>query len=342
MRGIIKALATGVALAAASLALAEAARSADFYAGKTIRLITGGNAGGGYDTHSRLLANFIVKHIPGRPDIVVQNMPEGSGIGAANYVYNVSKKDGTEIGQFNRDALILALLGEKAARFTIDGFIWLGTPADYTQNVFIAAIRGNFPFKSFDDVRNAKTPLNFGNTGTVLPYLVRDALGANIKVIEGYKGDIFLAMARGEIDGMVTSFATAKLTNAEMLANGTMRVVVQFGRDTRLPDLPDAPTAMELVRTPADRDLMRFFEVGLHMGFPFAVPPGVPADRVQILRDAFRNTMKDPEYEAAVRKTNLEFAPVDGEHLTEAIHEAVRASPETVARYKALAAGGGR
>jgi tripartite-type tricarboxylate transporter receptor subunit TctC len=342
MKAIIKAMAMGAALAAASFGLLRTAQANDFYAGKTIRLITGGNAGGGYDTHSRLLANFMTKHIPGRPDIVVQNMPEGSGMGAANYVFNVSKKDGTEIGQFNRDALILALLGDKAARFTIDGFIWLGTPADYSQNVFIAAIRGSFPFKSFDDVRNAKDPLNFGNTGTVLPYLVRDALGANIKVIEGYKGDIFLAMARGEIDGMVTSYATAKLANADMLAKGTMRVIVQFGRDTRLPELPDAPTAMELARTPADRELMNFFEVGLHMGFPFAVPPGVPADRVKILRDAFRDTMKDPEYEAAVRKTNLEFSPVDGEHLTEAIRKAVKTSPETVARYKALAAGGGR
>src|SRR5262245_42841407 len=161
------------------------ATAADFYSGKTIRIITGGNAGGGYDTHSRLFAAHLGRHIPGTPDIVVQNMPAGSGMGAANYVYNVSKKDGTELGQFNRDPLILALLGDKLAKFRLQGFSWLGTPADYSKNVFVAAIRGDLPYKEIADMRVAKTPLNFGNTGTVLPYLIKDAMGANIRIIEG-------------------------------------------------------------------------------------------------------------------------------------------------------------
>lgn len=309
----------------------------EFFAGKTIRIITGGNAGGGYDTHSRLVAGHMGRHIPGTPDIIVQNMPEGSGMGAANYVYNVSKKDGTELGQFNRDALILALLGDKAARFTLQGFHWLGTPADYTQNVFVAAIRGNLPHKGMKDIRAAKTPLAFGNTGTVLPYLIRDAMGANIRIIEGYKNDVFLALQRGETDGLVTSYAVIKLAHAEMLASKTMRLIVQFGRDQRLPELADVPTAKELAITQADRDLMAFFEAGLHLGFPFAAPPGVPNDRLALLREGFRLTMADQSYVAALKKTSLEYSPLLGDKLTADILQMVNASPETIERYKRLA-----
>ena len=316
------------------------ALAADFYAGKAIRIITGGNAGGGYDTHSRLIASYLGQHIPGHPDFVVQNMPEGSGIGAANYVFNVSKKDGTEIGQFNRDALIVALLGEKLAKFTLKEFNWLGTPADYRENVFVAAIRGNIPYTGFDDIRQISKPLAFGNTGTVLPYLVKDAMGANIRIIEGYKGDTFLALQRGEIDGLTTSYALIKLGHADLLADKTLRLIVQFGRDDRLPELPDVPTATELARNPADRDLMAFFDAGLHLGFPFAAPPGIPEDRLQLLRDGFRQTLQDPAYIAALRKTNLEYSPMSGEKLTAAILQMTNATPETIERYKRLAADG--
>lgn len=327
-------LATGLLL----LVLATSgAVAADFYAGKAIRIITGGNAGGGYDTHSRLIAGHLARHIPGTPDVIVQNMPEGSGMGAANYVYNVAKKDGTDLGQFNRDALILALLGDKAARFTLQGFHWLGTPADYSENVFVAAIRGNLAHKGMEDIRASKTPLAFGNTGTVLPYLIKDAMGANIRIIEGYKNDVFLALQRGEIDGLVTSYAVIKLAHAEMLANKDMRIIIQFGRDQRLAELSDVPTAKELAITPADRDLMAFFEAGLHLGFPFAAPPGVPDDRIATLREGFRLTMQDQTYAAAVRKTNLEYAPLAGDKLTADILRMVKASPDTIERYKRLA-----
>jgi tripartite-type tricarboxylate transporter receptor subunit TctC len=298
---------------------------------------TGGNAGGGYDTHSRLLAAHLGRHIPGTPDIVVQNMPAGSGIGAANYVYNISKKDGTELGQFNRDALILALLGDKLAKFTLQGFSWLGTPADYSENVFVAAVRGDLPYKDMADIRAAKTPLNFGNTGTVLPHLIKDAMGANIRIIEGYRGDTFLALERGEIDGLTTSYALIKLAHADLLASKSIRIIVQFGREQRLPELSDVPTAMELAQTPADRDLMAFFDAGLHLGFPFAAPPGLPEDRIATLREGFRLTMEDADYVAALRKASLEFAPLTGDRLTAAILQMTQASAETIDRYKRLA-----
>lgn len=329
--------ATGSAFLSLISLACTGATAADFYAGKTIRIVTGGNAGGGYDTHSRLVAGHLSRHIPGAPDVIVQNMPEGSGMGAANYVYNVAKKDGTDLGQFNRDALILALLGEKAAKFTLPGFHWLGTPADYSQNVFVAAIRGNLPHQGMEEIRKASTPLAFGNTGTVLPYLIKDAMGANIRIIEGYKNDVFLALQRGEIDGLVTSYAVIKLAHAEMLANKTMRIIIQFGRDQRLAELADVPTAKELALTPADKDLMAFFEAGLHLGFPFAAPPGVPPDRIAILRKGFNATMQDPTYVAALRKTKLEYAPVAGDKLAADILRMTSASAATIERYKRLA-----
>lgn len=317
--------------------------AADFYEGKSIRIVTGGNVGGGYDTHTRLIAAYLGRHIPGNPQVIVQNMPEGSGIAAANYIFNAAKTDGTELGQFNRDALIVPLLGGNLAKFRLEDFNWIGTPANYTDNVFVVIIRSALPYKDMNDVRQAATPLNFGNMGTVLAPLIKDAMGANIKVIEGYKGDMGLALQRGEIDGMVTDYALIKGTKPEWLADKFIRIIAQYGSERRSPELPDVPTAQELAQTPEDLALIKFCELALNLGFPFAAPPGVPADRVALLRQAFQATVKDPDYVTALRKARLEYSPDSGEKLRANILEATRASPETIARYKILAGeAGGR
>ncbi|HWG03556.1 MAG TPA: tripartite tricarboxylate transporter substrate-binding protein [Beijerinckiaceae bacterium] len=334
----------GRAIAAllAFIAIGSAGRAADFYDGKTIRIVTGGNPGGGYDAYTRLIASYIGRHIPGSPALLVQNMPEGSGIGAANYIFNIAKKDGTDLGQFNRDALIESLLGQQLAKFTLQDFNWIGTPANYSANVFVVVIRAALPYHSMADLRAASTPLNFGNMGTVLAYLVKDAMGANLKIIEGYKGDLGLALQRGEIDGLVTDYALVKLAHPDWLANGLIRIIAQYGGDRRLPELPDVPTAQELALTPDDLALIRFCELGLHLGFPFAAPPGVPPDRVELLRRAFAATVEDADYVSAVRKANLEYSPMSGEKLADDVVEATQASPATIARYKMLAETGGR
>jgi tripartite-type tricarboxylate transporter receptor subunit TctC len=316
--------------------------AADFYEGKSIRLITGGNAGGGYDTHTRLIAAYLGRHIPGNPEVIVQNMPEGSGIGAANYIFNVAKKDGTELGQFNRDALTLSLLGDNVAKFRLEEFNWIGTPADYSNNVFVVVIRSALPYKNMEDVRKAATPLNFGNMGTVLAHLVKDAMGGNIKIIEGYKGDMGLALQRGEIDGLTTDYALIKLVHPDWISDKFARFIAQFGTERLKPELADVPTARELAQSPEDLALIKFCELTLHLGFPFAAPPDVPTDRVETLRQAFQATVADPDYIAALRDASLEHSPVSGETLRANILEATRASPETIARYKQLAEEGGR
>ena len=319
-----------------------AARPADFYEGKSIRIVTGGNAGGGYDAHTRLIGSYIGRHIPGNPSFIVQNMPEGSGIAAANYIFNVAKKDGTDLGQFNRDALIASLLGEQLTKFRLGEFNWIGTPANYTENVFVVVIRAALPYQNMTQVRAASTPLNFGNMGTVLAHLVKDAMGANLKIIEGYKGDMGLALQRGEIDGLTTDYALIKLEHPDWLSDHLIRIIAQFGGDQRSPELPDVPTAQELAQTPEDLALIKFCELGLHLGFPFAAPPGVPEERVGLLRQAFAATVVDPDYVAAVRNANLEYSPMLGDKLSGDILAATRARPETIARYKRLAEAGGR
>jgi tripartite-type tricarboxylate transporter receptor subunit TctC len=311
--------------------------AADFYKDKTVLLIAGGNAGGSYDTHARLVAAHLGKHIPGNPAVIIQSMPGAGGVAAANHVFNISKKDGTELVQVNRDALIRPLLGDDFVKFKLAEYNWLGTPTKYDGNAFAIFVRSDLPYRSMDDLRNAKTPVNFGARSLFVP-LIRDALGANIKIILGYKGEEdYLALERGEIDGLGGSYADIPRQKPEWLAKNFIRFVTQFGSDTRLPQLADAPTGRELAKTPADLALIKFSELSLTLGVPFAAPPGVPNDRVALLRKAFDDTMVDPEYVAALKKVGLEYSPKGGQALGNDMQNATTsASPEIIERYKRL------
>jgi tripartite-type tricarboxylate transporter receptor subunit TctC len=325
--------------AAALLAALTAgpAQAADFYQGKTIKMIVGGSVGGGYDTYSRLLATHLAKHLPGNPGVVVQNMPDGGGLVGANYVYNVAEKDGTAISLIARDALTQPLLGQELAKFDPSKFNWLGTPASYGDNAFALYIRSALPQKSIDDMRKADKPLIFGNRGSVFLPLTQEALGANMKVLESYQGnEVSLAMERSEIDGTGTSYTNVMRQNGDWVSKGFIRVVVQYGHEKRSSLLPDVPTAQELAKSPDDLALIRFAELSLTLGYPYAAPPGVPPERVAMLRKAFDETMQDPEYKAAMQKAGLEYSPNSGPNLANDIAQATKASPGVIARYKKL------
>lgn len=313
--------------------------SSSFYEGRTLKIVTGGSVGAGYDAQTRLVASHIGRHIPGNPAVIVQNMPAGSGMASINHTYARAPKDGTEIGQFNRDSMLAKLLGHPQALFDLEEFNWLGTPASYSESAWVVIIRSDLPYKNLEDIRKAEKPVIFGNGRSILIPVLRNVLGANIAVIEGYRGrQLHLAFERGEIDGFGSGYDTLTRDQADWIADKKLRFIVQYGSGKRIADLPDVPTAGEAAKNADDQALVEFCELSLTLGFPFAAPPGVPADRVQTLRKAFDSAVKDPEYFAGAKRAGLETTPRSGEALAEAVMRAARTPPSLLERYKQLAA----
>lgn len=329
--------------AMSSSALAQPA--GDFFKGKTVKLIVGASAVGGYNAYARLVSRHMGKHITGAPTMIVQNMPAGAGIAASNHVFNVSEKDGTEIGVFNRYAVVAPLLGTEQAKYKAEEFNWLGTPAGYGNNAYVFVIHGNLPHRTIDDLRKANPPLNVGNVGAAPIKVLQEALGLSLRVIGGYQADALdIAFERGEVDGHTIGWQTMQSTRPHWIEKGTARPVIQFGRTERLPALKDVPTGRELARTPEDRVLLEFVEAPLLIGYPFALPPRVPADRVALLRRAFEQTMAEAEFQAEVAKASLEFSPKTGNEIQALIAGLAKVSPTVIQRYKAAAgeAAGGK
>ena len=318
-----------------------AAHASSFYEGRILKIVTGGSIGAGYDAQTRLVAAHIGRHIPGAPSVIVQNMPAGSGMASVNHTYARAAKDGTEIGQFNRDAMLAKLLGHQQALFELEEFNWLGSPASYRESAWVIVIRSELPYKNLEDVRKAEKPVIFGNVRSVLLPVLRNVLGANIKIIEGYEGrQMHLAFERGEIDGIGAGYDTLTRDRPDWIKDKKLRFIVQYGSGKRIADLPDVPTASESTKNSDDQALVEFCELSLTLGFPFAAPPGVPADRVQILRKAFDSAVNDPEYFAAAKRAGLETTPRSGEALADAVRRAARTPPALLERYKELAAEG--
>ena len=311
---------------------------ADFYAGKTIRIAVGGDSGGGHDVHARLIAAYFGKYLPGNPSIVVQGMPGAGGVTAANYIFNAASKDGLEIGLFNRDALLLPLLDPNSARFRPERFNWIGTPASYADDAYLIVVRSGLGYRTMDDVRKASPPLNIAHHGTPLIPLVKEGLGASAKIITGYRGssEAILAFQRNEVDGIGASYVNLMRRFPDWVSTDKVRVIVQYGHETRLDGLPDVPTARELARTPDDLALIKLTELPLTFGFPIAAPSETPTDRVQELRRAFSSVMQDPGYRAAIEKAGVEFSPRSGEDLAADIKDVMGVRPDVVARYRLI------
>lgn len=308
----------------------------DFYSGKTIKIIVGSSAGGGYDSYARLLSRHMGKYIPGQPNVVVVNMPGADGIISANHLYNLADKDGTVFGTFNRYVVLLSLLGSKQARFDPVKFGWLGTTASYSDNAYLLVIRSALPHRNISDLRNPDMPIHLGNSGTDVPAVLKEALGLNFKVVAGYKGsdDLEIAFERGEVDAHTSGWTSIQSRHDDWIKNGFIRPMIQFGRVNRLPALAEVPTARELTTNPEDRALIEFAELPLIIARPFAAPSDVPKERLELLRAAFSKVMVDAQYLADGKKQKLELTPIDGASVSKLV-EAITSAPSSVVdRYK--------
>jgi tripartite-type tricarboxylate transporter receptor subunit TctC len=299
-----------------------------------------------YDQWSRILAAHMGRHIPGNPGFVVQNMPGAGHKIAANYLYSKTKPDGLSlIGSIVPSLYFDQLIGRKEVQYDWAKFVWIGSPV---QGEYQMYMRSDSPYKSMDDVRSAKEPPKCGAQGTsdtayYLPKLFEETLGTKFNLVTGYPGgpEIDLAVERGEI--LCRAFTIEAFLSREPYhtwrKNGFVRNIIQTGRK-RDPKLGDTPTMYELMdryKTPdASRSLANVVLAAGALGRPMLGTPGIPSDRVKILRDAFNATMKDPEFLAELDKRKFDLDPTSGEELDKIVKEAMGQTPETIARLKKL------
>ena len=331
-------------LPAASLIFSSALHAqAPFYQGKNITLIIGNQAGGLYDLWARLIANHIGKQIPGNPNITAQNMPAAGSLVAANYLYNVAKPDGLTIGAVIPGIYTDQLIGRKEVQFDWARFNWIGTP-EQTEWVFIT--RADSPYKSIEDIRSATEPPKCGSTGTgsflyQVPKLLEETLGMKLNMVTGYTGgpDVDLAIERGEVLCRSVS-VTAFFGREPYIAwgkKGFVRSLAQTGkkRDISLGDVRTVYELMEQYKTPEiGRRLATVMLASNIFGRPWLTPPGVPTERVRILRKAWNRTVKDPEFLAEAKKRRWPVEPILGEELDSLAKEVVTQPQEVIQRLK--------
>jgi tripartite-type tricarboxylate transporter receptor subunit TctC len=334
-----------VSFAVLFLWAAGAHAQAPFYQGKTITIIVGYQGGDGYDIWARLLAPHMGKHIPGNPGFVVQNMPGAGSMIAANQVYNVAKPDGLTMAAVGPSLYLDQVIGKKEVQFDWAKFGWVGS-TETTPWLFYMST--NTPFKTMEDVRKAKeapkcSATSTGTSGHFIPKLAGEALGAKFTVVMGYQGgsEQDLAFERGEVVcrslSIPTFFAREPFTTWRK--ENRVRILMQTGRK-RDPKMPDVPTIHELMneyKTPAStRALVTAVLASGDIGRPFITPPGVPADRLAMLRDAFRKTMSDPGFLAEVKARKFVADPEYGEDLEKIAKEIVSQPREIAERMKKL------
>jgi tripartite-type tricarboxylate transporter receptor subunit TctC len=324
-RGLFGLLALGL-----SAGPAPAQSSADFYKGQTVTIILSSAPGGGYDAVARTLAQHLPRHIPGSPTVVVKNMAGAGGIVAANFLYNVAPKDGLTIGGLQNNVPFEPLFGTKEANFDPTKFIWLGTPSYETA---ILTVWHTAPVDKWEQARTTELTMgSSGNNSTPSFYgrLLNEVLGLKLKIIVGYESQThaFLAMEREEINGYPSVFYNSLVaTKPTWLPEKKVKLLVQMGGQKEK-DLADVPLLSDLVTKPEDKALVEAAIGPLTAGRPYLLPPGVPADRVAIMRKAFAETFKDPEFLAEAEKRRLGVnAPRDGQGLQEVIERVYKNTP---------------
>lgn len=330
-------------VAAASLAgAARAASVEEFYKGKTVHFVVGGSAGGGYDVYTRLIARRFAEYLPGKPNIVVQNMPGAGMLIAANYIFNSAPRDGTYIGHWSGPLILQHMMGNPAVKFEGRKFGWLGMP---TPDSLVCILTERSGIKTAEEWRKAKTKVKLGaigpgTSGTDDTKLLGAAAGFPMQLIEGFKGtaDIRAAAEQGEVDGTCSfGWQSAKVTWANALRAGQVHVVLQTTLDAH-PELKGVPLAVDFARTEEGKKLLRIAGDLYGKQRLYSVPPQVPEERLRALQKAFIETLKDPQILAEAEKARLEINPIDGPGIEKMVSGLYEIEPAIVNRIKQLLA----
>ncbi len=325
---------TSCAVLLASLIVATTSAAdpvADFYSGKMVTIVVGSEPGGTYDLYGRTLARHISKHIPGKPQTIVQNLTGAGSYLAARRIYSVAPQDGTQIGALGAALPYQQLYDPAAPPLDIARINWIGSTSAYHMFMLV---RGDMPVRTIEDLRKTETvqaTIAPGQSNSLVVAAIREALGARIKGINGHKSmnDAMLALQRGEINGYPTMPEEAlRRAYGKQLADGDIRLVLQFGPEP-LKDYPDLPWALALAQNDDDRMLIELATGFLKTGYVYMMGPDVPKDRVTAMRKAFMDALDDPELRAEAKKQTLNIAPIEGEKIAQMLAQAY-ALPQSV------------
>ena len=321
------------------------AQETPFYKDKSIRIIVGFTAGGLYDQYARILSRHMPKYIPGNPNIIVQNMPGAGSLSATNYVYSVAKPDGLTLGMIGSGIYLDQMLGRKEASFDVAKLAWLGS---VDQRDLVLYMKADSQWKSMDDILNISEPAKCGATGTsdlttIMLNILEETLGAKFNNVRGYPGgvEIDLAIEKGEIHcrgtGITTHFAREPYFSWHK--SGFDRHIVQTGakKDSRLPDAPTLSELMDKKKTPAlSRNVARVMLVSATLGRPLIGTPGIPPERIKVLREAYLKAFAEPEVIQEAKRSRLDLETLPGTEVETQIREVMNQPKEVIERVKKL------
>jgi len=325
--------------------MSAAQAQAPFYQGKTITIVAGTKAGDVYDLYARLMAEYLPKYIPGSPNIVVQNVAGAASLIAANQVYNVAKPDGLTIGALFPALYMEQLIKRPEVKFDWSKWNWIGSTVTSNHLMYM---RADTQYKTIDDMRKATTAPKCGATGVAstgyyMPKLMEETIGTKFDIVSGYVSgqDIDLAVERGELQCRAFTI-TAYFAREPFITwrkRNFVNVLIQTGskRDARLKDTPTIYELMDKYTTSdSGRRLAKVILAAGDFGRPIVAPPGVPAERVKILRDAFDKAIKDPAALAEAEKRRLEIDPTSAQEMEALAKEVMASSPDVVERMRKL------
>jgi tripartite-type tricarboxylate transporter receptor subunit TctC len=313
-----------------------AAAQRDFFAGQTVSIVVGSAAGGSYDLYARMVARHIGRHIPGNPTVIVRNMPGANSAVTANHVYEAAPKDGTTLGAPLNTIPLGELLEPEKVKFKAAEFNWLGavsSPANVLATWHTSGI------KTIEDAQNKEVSIGATTLGTsqdMYPHMANHLFGTRFKVVTGYKGgaEVNLAMERGEVQGRgANTYIAYRFQNADWIRDQKLNFVFQM-TDERDPELKDVPTLLEYARTDEQKQIINIMITTEMIGRSLLAPPGVPADRVAMLRKALTDTVKDAEFLADTEKAKLEVSPIPGEKLQAMVKTLMATPPAVVEKYR--------
>ena len=321
----------------------QAQTAEDFYSSHSLTLLIPSSTGGINDLAGRVVAEHLGRFIPGHPKIVPENSSNASGAVLANRIYNDAPRDGSTIAIIERAVPQLAVQGHPDVRFDPLKMNWLGSLSSYENDAFMLAVNVTNPVKTIADLKSSTTLIRLGAMGpgiTNLTFAIlsKQLLGLNVDVAGGYSGaaPIFAAMRRGDVDGQVIGLGSLKGSQRSLWENRQVRPLVQFARRTRLPELADVPTGRELLTNTKDLALLEFAEQPFFMALPFVAPPGVPADRLKVLREAFMAMTKDAAYRAAAEKASLEVSPIDSAAIEKLLSLSAATPKDVITHYNEI------
>ena len=312
---------------------------ADFYKGRQMSIMVGFSPGGSSSLYAQALARHMGRHLQGSPSFIVQHVPGAGGLVAANNVSNTAPRDGTVFAITGRTVAIEPLLGNKNAKFDGRQFNWIGTAnVEYRT----CTLWHTAKVKTLQDALSMEAVVGGSGadaTEVIFPRAANKLVGTKFKVVLGYPGstEILLAMERGEVEGFCgIGWTFLKLRKGDWLRDGKVNILYQMSLEKH-PELPHVPAIIDHVKTADDRKVFEFLFAPQEMGRPFFAPPGVPAERVQALRAAFAQTLKDPQFLAEAEKLGVEVQHVGGERIQQLVERIYASPPEIIARAKAVA-----